>query len=879
MRALRAWLLRLGASLSGRVQPGEVADELDSHLAFHIDDNVRAGMTPAEARRTALLKLGGFVQTVESIREQRGLPLLDTLRQDLVYAVRVLRRNPGFTATAVITFALGIGANSAIFSIVNAILLRPLPLAEPSQLVMIFATEARRSLQFDGVSYPAFIDWQEQNRSFASMAAFANRDLPLGTGDEVVAARGKVVSANIFDVVGVQPAIGRAFGDWRPGSSDVVILSDGFWKRYFGGSPSAIGQTVRIDERPHTIVGVMPPRFTLDGDSEDFFQPLGVENMNRGRGFLRTVGRLRRGVALEQARDDMSAIARRLERLYPGTHNGVGANLVPMAGAVARRVRMGLLTIMSVVGVVLLIACANVASLMLARGATRQQELALRAALGAGRLRLVRQLLTESAVIAAAGGALGLLVAHWTASALAAAVADQFRVPGIESVRTDGMVLLFTICVSAAAGLGFGVAPAFACLSKDPNDRLREASRSATGRRAPRARRGLVIAETALALALLVGGGTLIRTFLTLRATPPGFNSASLIKADLSLPLPSFRQLDTRVGFYHAALQRVRALPGVRAAAFVSILPLNNRNNTESFHIVGKPDPSPDRGFSAVFNMASAGYFRMMGIPIRGGREFEEHDAAGAPDVAVINEAAARAFWPGESPLGRQIVLPINNEASQILTVVGVVGDVRQASLGIPPRPEIAVSPMQSHLPGSSVTIVAQTKGAPKALAESLRAAVHSANSLVPISRIATVDDVVSSSIVEPRLYATLLGAFALLALVLACVGLYGLIAYSVSQRRHEFGVRVALGAAQSTIMRLVVGEGLHLAAAGVGIGLVLALAASRLLVGLVVGVEPQDPVTFAAVTLVLVAATLLATCIPARRAARVDAMVALRTD
>jgi len=323
----------------------------------------------------------------------------------------------------------------------------------------------------------------------------------------------------------------------------------------------------------------------------------------------------------------------------------------------------------------------------------------------------------------------------------------------------------------------------------------------------------------------------------------------------------------------------VRALPGVRAAAFVSILPLNNRNNTESFHIVGKPDPSPTRGFSAVFNIASAGYFRMMGIPIRGGREFEERDAAGTPDVAVINEAASRAFWPGESPLGRQIVLPINNEASRILTVVGVVGDVRQASLGIPPRPEIAVSPMQSRLPGSSVTIVAQTEGDPKALTASLRAAVHSANALVPISLIATVDDVVSNSIVEPRLYATLLGAFALLALVLACVGLYGLIAYSVSQRRHEFGVRVALGAAQSTIMRLVVGEGLHLAAAGVGIGLMVAVAATRLLVGLVVGIEPQDPVTFAAVTFVLVAATLLATYIPARRAARVDPIAALRDE
>ena len=510
MRTLRAWLRATWpASLSGRARRGDAADELDSHLAFHIDDNVRAGMTPDEARRAALLKLGGFTQTAESIRDRRGLPFFDTLWQDLVYAARVLRRNRGFTATAVLTFALGIGANSAIFSIVNAILLRPLPLAEPSRLVMIFATEARRSLQFDGVSYPAFIDWQEQNRSFESMAAFANRDLPLGTSDEVVVARGKVVSANLFDVVGVQPAIGRAFRDWRLGSADVVILSDGFWKRHFGGSPSAIGQTVRIDERPHTIVGVMPPRFTLDGDSEDYFQPLGVDT-NRGRGFLRTVGRLRRGVALEQARDDMSAIARRLERLYPDSHAGVGANLVPMADAVARRVRMGLLTIMSVVGVVLLIACANVASLMLARGATRQQELALRAALGAGRLRLVRQLLTESAVIAAAGGVLGLFVAHWTASALAAAVADQFRVPGDRECADRRHGAALHTSVSRLQPVSGSVSRRRShAFRTDPSERLREASRSATGRRAPRARRGLVIAETALALALLVGGGTL----------------------------------------------------------------------------------------------------------------------------------------------------------------------------------------------------------------------------------------------------------------------------------------------------------------------------------------------------------------------------------
>jgi putative ABC transport system permease protein len=878
MRPIRAFCLRLGESFTRARRDRDLDAELNSHLQLHIDDNVRDGMSLDEARRVAMIHLGGVAQTTERYRDRRGLPVLDALRQDAVYAVRVLRKNPGFTATAVLTLALGIGANSAIFSVVNAVLLRPLPFKDSGRLVLVFST-AKNGNRYDVSTYPDFADWRNQNRSFSDMAAYANRSMTVGIGEESVLAQGKRVTTNIFDVLGVQPMLGRAFRaeENQPGSNHVVILGDGFWQRHFGGSPNVLGQTIRINEDPYTIVGVMPPTFQID-DWERFYVPLPIDP-SRGHGFLRVVGRLRPGVGLQQAQSDVALIAGRLSRIYPKDNQGVNVNMMSLTAGLVGEVRFGFYLMLGVVAVVLVIACANVAGLMLARGATRQRELAVRSALGAGRGRLTRQLLTESLLIALSGGLLGLFVANWTARGLATVLSEQFQIPRVVATSTDLTVLLFTVVVSVATGVLFGVFPAFASASPDLNDALRDASRSTTGARAPRARSGLVVLETALALVLLAGAGTLLKTFLSLRGTHPGFESSHVLALDLWLPQPRFAQRDARARFYDDALSRVQALPGIRSAAFVADLPLNGGTDSQGFHIVGRPDPAPGKTYQSLFNITTARYFETMGIPLKMGREFSDSDRANTTPVAVINEAAARTFWPGESPLGRQIDLPLGKNTSVVLTIVGVTGDVRFVGLAVPPRPEIFVNSMQSSLPWSWLVLTVRAHGEPAPLAESVKAALREVNANVPIERASTLDEVVSRSIVGPRIYTFLLGTFAALAVVLAAIGLYGLISYTVSQRTHELGVRVALGAGRSEILRLVIGQGLRLAGIGAVVGLAGAFATTRLLAGLVKEIEPNDPKTFGVVTMVLLAAALLAAYLPARRASRVDPMVALRAD
>jgi putative ABC transport system permease protein len=879
MRSIRAWLVRFGGLFSGAAKDDDLAAELESHLQLHVADSIRGGMTPEAARRHALLALGGVEATKERYRDRRGVPLLDTLRQDLMYALRVLRKNPGFAATAIVTLALGIGANTAIFSIVNAVLLRPLPFSDPDRLVLIFATDARRGDRFDSASYPAFADWRDQTTTFESMAAFANRPMAIGTGDETVMAAGRRVTPNYFDVLGVQPALGRAFRlEEQQNGSAAVILSHGFWKTRFGGDPGVLGRVIRINDEPHTVIGVTPASFHIEQDGDQLFLPLAIDP-NRSHGFLHVIGRLRPGATLSQARVDLERIAVQQTRLYPRQHTGVGVNLMSMNAGLARDVRFGLLTMLGVVGIVLLITCANVAGLMLARGTARQRELAVRAALGAGRTRLVRQLLTESLLIALVGGAVGLLAADWTAHGLASILATRFRVARADAAGVDGTVLLFMLVVSLVTGALFGVLPALAAASPDLNDALRESGRSATGLRAPRLRQGLVVLETALALVLLAGAGTLLKTFLTLRTTHPGFEPSHVLALDLFLPQPRFAERNDRVRFFDDALRRIHALPGVRSAAFVADLPLGGSTDSESFHIVGRPDPSPDRGFSAGFNIVSAHYFQLMRIPIRSGREFLDVDGPATPNIAIVNETAAKRFWPGRSPLGEQIDLPITRTQSMLLTIVGVAADVRHVGLGTPPRAELFLNSMQSMLPWPWLVLAVRADGDPSALAEPVKATLRAVNPHVPIQHVNTLDAVVSRSILEPQVYTFLLGAFAALSVVLAAVGLYGLMAYGVTQRTRELGVRVALGAGTTDIVGLVIGEGMRLALAGAGVGLVAAVATTRLLVGLVKGIEPNDPLTFAVVTSVLLASTLLASYLPARRAARVDPMTALRAE
>ena len=884
MRRLRALWVRINDAVKPGRRDRDFNEELASHLQLHIDDNIAAGMAPDEARRAAIVKLGGIVQTRERYRDRARLPFVDAAAQDILYAFRTFRKNRGFALTAILTLALGIGATTAMFSVVNAVLLRPLPFRDPDRLVMIFgvARTFRGIDQHDSVSYPNFVDWRERARTLDGAGAFATRRVTVSTGAESLLVRGKLVSPSLFGVLGVEPALGRSFraDEEEPGRERVVILSDGFWKQQLGGDAQVVGRTITIMDAPYTIVGVMPAGFHIEiAEREQIYAPLPID-ANRSHDFLQVIGRMKRGVELAQARADLGEVARSVARVYPRAGGeGVGTNLVPLVEALAGPGRLPLLTLFAVVVLVLLIACTNVASLLLARGASRQRELAVRAALGAGRGRLARQLLVESLLIAIAGGAAGLLVAETLARGLVALVGTVAPVPRLDATRTDVWVLAFTTIVSLATGVAFGAAPALVSASPDLNDALREAGRSSTGARAPRLRRGLVVLETALALVLLAGAGVLTKTLLTMRATPPGFDPRNTLAADLWMPTTRFPTIERRAQFFADALTRVRALPGVRAAAFIADLPLNGDSNTESFHIVGVPDPAPGRPFNAGFNIASAGYFHTMGIPIREGRDFLDSDGTGAPGVIVVNRTAAKRFWPDRSPLGEQIDLPITRQKTARLTVVGVADDVRHVGLAIAPRAEVFVNSMQSELDWASVVLVARVSAGPTGLAESIRSALRDANPNVPVSRINAIEDVIARSMAQPRLYTLLLGAFAVAAVALAAVGLYGLIAFSVAQRAHEMGIRVALGASRSEIVRLVLREGVGLAAVGAAIGVAGGLAATRALVGLMAGIQPNDPLTFAVVAVMLLTCAALASYLPARRAAAADPLAALRAE
>jgi putative ABC transport system permease protein len=895
MRTLRAWLFRT-AALFRHGRAGEAFDvELDSHLQLHVDDNLRAGMTPDAARRDAILKLGGVTQTLERYRERQRPPFVDALRQDLTYAVRTLGRSPGFASTAVLTLALGIGANTAIFSVVNAVLLRPLPYPDPDRLVMVFATNTKTGDTTDVASYPDYLDWAQAG-SLERLGAFAGRNVTItgsGEAEYVFALR---VSSTLFDTLGVRPALGRGIraDEEQAGSSHVVVLSDAYWKSRYAGAADALGRTVRINEELFTIVGVMPPgvRISQRGN-EQFYVPL-VADSNRNHGFLEVVGRLRRGATRRQAHAEVNVIAERIAGAFPKSNATVRANVMPLADALAVNVHTGLLVLVGVVALVLLIACTNVASLMLARATARQRELSVRAALGAGRARIVRQLLTESMLLAAGGGAAGLVVGAWTARALAAMLATQLPrgIPRVETTGIDAWVLGFTIILSLVTGIVFGVAPAVAASAHDLHATLREDGRSTSGRRAPLLRRGLVVLETALALVLLAGAGVLLKSLWAMQTVPRGFESDHVLAVDLWLPQPRFARLADRARFFTDTLDRLRSTPGVRSAGFVADLPLNGGSDGLGFHIVGRPDPEPAKSFTAGFNVASAGYFETMRIAVRSGRVFSDDDRSDSPGVVVVNETAARRLWPNESPIGHSIAMPVeseqpdehertNGELKSVVTlmVVGVVADVRDINLSKPARPEFYLESRQARLAWPWLVLAVRTTADPETLTATVREIVKSTDANVPILKFSSMDGIVSRSIAEPRAYTILLSAFAGLALTLAAIGLYGLISFSVSQRTHEIGVRVALGAARGEILRLVLAQGLHFALLGTAIGLVAAWGATRVLVGLVGGVEATDPISFALVSALLIVVAIAATWLPARRAARVDPVIALRSE
>ena len=882
MRGLRALLVRLRAVFDRDRLDRELAAELESHLAMHIDDNVRAGMTPEEARRQAILKLGGVAQTEERYRDRRGLPGIENLGRDLLFGLRMMRRNPGFTAVAVLTLGLGIGANTAIFSIVNAVLLHPLPFPRSEELVIVWATNEDNGNNEDVTSYPNFEDWRSASGSFERLAAFTTRGMTLSGGEQAEQVPALQVTPGFFEILRAAPALGRTF---RPEESDegaprVAVLSDGAWRRHFGGRADVLGKTVRANEAEWTIVGVMPPGFRFaPAEPEQLYVPL-VRDPDRNHGFVRVLGRLGPNVNLSEAQAEMDVIAQALERQHPKSNAGVGARVVPLLDALAGRARMPLAILLGVVMLVLLIACTNVANLLLARSASRQRELALRAALGAGRTRLLQQWLTESTLLALLGGALGLALAYGTVGLLARLLAENFPIPRIENTGVDGWVLGFTLLLSLATGLFFGTLFGPAAAARNLDESLRESGRTTSeGLSGRRLRNLLIVTETALALVLLAAAGLLLKNLWVMRNNAPGFEPENVLAAKLWLPPSKFSELPARWRFFDEILARAEALPDVRSAALVANLPLGGGSDSLGFHIPGKPAPEPGRLWTANFNVVSAGYFRTLGIPVRSGRELTKQDTAGAPGVIVINESAARSFWPGENPLGRTIRLPTEGDESVTLTVVGVTADVRQSGLGTAPQPEIFLAFSQPAPPWPGVFLVLRTAGEPDALAGTVKTLPGAIDRDIPVPQVRTLDDVLSASLAQPRLYTVLLTLFAALALTLAAVGLYGVVSYMVTQRTPEMGIRLALGAGRGAVLRLVLRQGLGLALAGTAIGLVATLAVAKLLTHLLPGAQAGDPWTLAAVSALLIGVALAATWLPARRASRVDPAVALRYD
>ena len=800
------------------------------------------------------------------------------LLSDVRIALRSLRKAPGFTAVVVLTLALGIGANAAIFSVLNAVLLRPLPYPGSERIMTLWTNNGDQGWPEDVSGYPNFSDWRAQNTTFTEMAAYTSTTRTLTGSGEPEQVRGTVVVPSFFQVMAINPARGRALRmDDLTGDRRVVVLSDEFWRRRMGADPAAIGKSILLNNVAHEIVGVMPPRFTFPGGSEFWTSfPLAVTNEPRGNFWLRVIGRLEPGVTVEQARAELGTIAKRLATEYPATNAKLGVTIVPLHENTVGDVRPALAVLMVAVGFVLLIACANIANLLLARGATRSREVAVRAALGAGRARIVRQLLTESVVLAFLGGALGLLLAKWGVDLLVG-LGPQ-ALPRMSEVRVDTAMLVFTIAASLFTALLFGLPPAMRASSVQLSDTLKEGTRSMSGARGgARMRRALVVTEIALALMLLIGAGLLLASFRQLSTVDAGFDAANLLTARLSVPQPRYPQPAQARAFYQEVLARTEALPGVRDAGYTTSLPLSGSVNGATIAIDGRP-PMPDLDDKEVRrSIVSPSYFRTLGIPVLAGRVFTEQESGDTVTVVVVNETMKTLHFLGEDPIGRRMQWGCVGPQCSWMTVIGVVKDTKQDGLDEFVRPEVYTSYLQQ--PRLGLTIAIRTERDPLAVVGSLRSIVQSLDRDIPIAGVATMEQLTAESVATRRFNTLLLGIFSSLALVLALVGIYGVMSYNVSQRQQEVGIRMALGARGHDVLRLVLREAMTLAGIGILLGVALSLFLTRLLQSLLFEVSATDPTTFIVTALLLAIVALVASYIPARRAAGVDPVVALRND
>lgn len=890
MRAIRAWFARLGELVFRQRRDLELAAEMESHIQMHVEDGVRAGLAPDEARRRALIALGGIEQTEENYRDRRGFPVFEAVIQDLLFGLRLLRKNPGFTAVAVLTLALGIGANTAIFSVVNAVLLRPLPFDQPGALTKLYHTPPQAS--FPGIATfsvsPAnFLDWRSQSQAFEAMAAigFARFTLTGKARPEAIPAA--LVNSAFFSILRARPFLGRAFleDEDEPGRDHEVVLSYSFWRGRLGGDHEIVGKSIELNGEPFTVVGVMGPGFDFPvfaglDEHMQMWKPLAWTDRQRAvrdnHNYM-IVARLKNGVALKQAQAELDAISNRLAQQYPKDDKGWGAIAIPLGKDLVGDIRPSLLILLGAVALVLLIACANVANLLLARTLSRRKEIAIRAALGAGRGRLLQQALSETLLLALAGGALGLLFAHYGVELIVNFLGQ--RLPRFREIGLDGWVLAFTLGASLVTGLAAGLLPALHLAKEESSQALKQSPGQVTvDAVGSRTRSVLVASEVALSLMLLIGAGLLIRSLWALRDSNPGFDPTHVLTMAVSIPPTKFADPGQQIRFFNRILERVRAVPGVESAGTNDDLPLAGGSHepilAEGWPVVPMSDqPEVD------VRIISPGYLSAMRIPLLRGRDFDDSDAEGRAGAVLISQSMAKQFWPNENAIGKHVTLYFYPQMTRV--VVGVVADVKEDGLNQKRAPAglyfplaQLTAPKDLQWQSFGMNLLVRTAQNPSSIAGALAEAVHGVDPEVALLNVRTMEDLVSASLSPQRFTMLLLAAFAGLAVLLATTGIYSVISYSVSRRKHEIGIRISVGASPADVLLLVLRQGMMLATMGLAIGIIGALLLSRLMATVVYGVKPSDPLTFVAVPLLLGCVAVVACYIPARRAMRLDAVV-----
>jgi putative ABC transport system permease protein len=806
---------------------------------------------------------------------------MDSLLRDLKFSARSLLKRPALTLIAIITLAIGIGSTSAIFSVVNALVIKPLPFPQLDRIVAIWEKVPSRGVERNEASMANYLDWRAQNKTFEQVGLSTWWSTNLTGVGEPERLQGFQVSTNFLDVVGVKPLLGRGFAadENQPGRNTVVLLTYGLWQRRFGGDPNIVNKAIATNGITRTVIGVLPEGFNYPKGAE-IYAPLAITPelaLSRQSHSYLAIGRMKPGVSLANAQADLDAIAGRLEQQYPKTNTGRGVGVYPIVADTVRMYALATWVLMGAVGFVLLIACANVANLMLARAADRQKEFSLRSALGASRVRIVRQLLTESVMLAMAGGGLGVLVAYWAVDLIRVAnpgEASKFA-PGWDHLGINLPVLGFTLLISLLCGLLFGLAPAWQASKVDLNQSLKEGGRQASAG-SHRLRSVLVVAEVALSLMLLVGAGLLMRSFLSLLKTNAGFNPDSVLTMNLVLPNAKYKEEPQRAAFYSDLVRRINSMPGVESASMVNYLPLGGSNSSDAFLVEGLPDPPPGQEFVGRYRVCTPDYFKTMGIPVLKGRAFTDQDKAGAPPVIIVNETLARKYWPDQDPIGKRMRFMGPLDKNPWIQVVGVVQDVKH-DLNLPVTEDFYLPHAQD--PWNAMVLVARTKVEPMALAASMRQEVWAIDKDQPVFDVLTMQQVRAISVALYSFSSVSLGVFAGIALFLAAIGIYGVMSYAVTQRTQEIGIRMALGASGRNVLQLVVKSGMRLAVVGIVIGLIGTWILTRLMSSMLVGVSPTDKLTLSAVSACLLLVGLLACYIPARRATKVDPLVALRYE